>query len=199
MQARDWDERYAATEIVWGVDPNQFVARECAALAPGRALDLACGEGRNTIWLAARGWQATGVDFSAVAIEKAGSLAAAQEVAVEWQVGDLLEWEPTPRAYDLVVLAYLQVVAADRAVIWPRAAGAVAPGGTFVLVGHDRRNLTDGYGGPSNPDVLYTAADVVPHLDGFGVRYAGEVERTVATGEVAIDCLVRAARAPGSH
>ena len=58
MDAHAWDERYAATELVWSREPNQFVAAELADLPPGTAVDLAAGEGRNAIWLAARGWAA---------------------------------------------------------------------------------------------------------------------------------------------
>jgi SAM-dependent methyltransferase len=197
MEARDWDERYAAEDLVWGVAPNRFVERECSNLTPGRAVDLACGEGRNAIWLASRGWNVIAVDFSAVAIGKAHQLA--RGVDVDWRVADLLEFRPDPATFDLVLLSYLQIPAADRDVVWTRAADAVAPGGTFLLVGHDSRNLTDGYGGPQHPSVLYTAADVVPYLDGFTIEKAGEELRTVASGETAIDCLVRAVRAPESR
>jgi SAM-dependent methyltransferase len=77
MSAADWDSRYGGTDLVWGATPNMWVEQEIAGLTPGRALDLACGEGRNSIWLAARGWQVTGVDFSAAALAKAETLARA--------------------------------------------------------------------------------------------------------------------------
>ena len=70
MDARAWDERYADTELVWSSTPNQFVAAEVSELPPGRALDLAAGEGRNALWLAERGWQVTAVDFSLVGLDK---------------------------------------------------------------------------------------------------------------------------------
>jgi hypothetical protein len=56
MDAHAWDQRYAASEQVWSLGPNQFVASEVDDLPAGRALDLACGEGRNALWLAGRGW-----------------------------------------------------------------------------------------------------------------------------------------------
>jgi SAM-dependent methyltransferase len=192
----DWNARYAGTDMVWGVEPNRFVAAECAGLVPGRAADLACGEGRNAVWLAERGWQVTAVDFAAAGVEKGRRLAAARGVEdrITWGVADLTEWEAQPGAFDLVVVAYLQVPASDRAVIWPRAAAALAPGGTLVVVGHDARNLRDGTGGPQDPAVLYTADDVVAHLGDLTVVRAGEVERPVGDA-VAIDCLVVARRA----
>ena len=75
MDAAGWDERYAASELVWSAEPNRFVAEVCADLAPGRALDLAAGEGRNAIWLAQRGWDVTATDFSAVGLDKGRRLA----------------------------------------------------------------------------------------------------------------------------
>ena len=66
-----WNERYASHDLVWGIDPNRFVKEAFADRTPGRVLDLACGEGRNALWLASRGWTATGVDFSRVALARA--------------------------------------------------------------------------------------------------------------------------------
>ncbi len=77
MSAQDWDARYRDRDLVWGARPNTWVEAEIA-LPPGRALDLACGEGRNSIWLAQRGWQVTGIDFSHEAIRKARTLAASE-------------------------------------------------------------------------------------------------------------------------
>jgi len=76
MSAADWDARYRSAELVWSATPNMWVEQETAGLMPGRALDLACGEGRNSIWLAEQGWQVTGVDFSPVAVRTARVLAA---------------------------------------------------------------------------------------------------------------------------
>src|SRR6266480_6813861 len=59
VDADGWDQRYAGAELVWSAGPNRFVAEELADRPPGRVLDLASGEGRNALWLAARGWQAT--------------------------------------------------------------------------------------------------------------------------------------------
>lgn len=69
MDHRDWDARYAGRELVWTAQPNRFLVEETAALRTGRALDVACGEGRNAIWLAERGWRVTAVDFAAVGLE----------------------------------------------------------------------------------------------------------------------------------
>jgi 2-polyprenyl-3-methyl-5-hydroxy-6-metoxy-1,4-benzoquinol methylase len=74
MDASGWDERYSGNELLWGLPPNRWVEAELADTSVGRAIDLACGEGRNAIWLADRGWSVTAVDFSGVAIQRARAL-----------------------------------------------------------------------------------------------------------------------------
>ena len=202
MDAHAWDERYAATELMWSVEPNLFVARECADLPPGRAVDLAAGEGRNAIWLARRGWEVTAVDFSAVAIDKGRRLAGDTEV--EWVVADATTWQGEA-VHDLAVIAYLQLPAEERRAAVRAAYAALAPGGTFLLVAHDTTNLTEGTGGPQDASVLMTAEDVLADLAGhrLDVVRAERVNRVVQVvdehgGELdrtAWDCLVRVRRA----
>ena len=199
MDSASWDRRYEGRDLVWTAEPNRFLVAETETLAPGRAIDLACGEGRNAVWLAEHGWQAVGADFSEVGLQKARELANARGVSVEWVAADLLEYRPEPRAFDLVLVFYLQVPAGERQPILRAAADAVAPAGTFLLVAHDSTNLQHGHGGPPNPAVLYTADDVVDDLDGAGLQIerAECVGRPVQTpdGErVALDALVRARR-----
>ena len=194
----DWNDRYAQKELVWTAEPNRRFAAEVEGLEPGRALDLACGEGRNAVWLAERGWQVTGVDFSDVALAKAAELAASRGVEVDWLVADVLDYRPEARAFDLVAVLYLQLPRDELLHALESAAGAVAPGGTLLVLGHDTTNLAHGHGGPKDASVLYTAADVVPALRDLVVQRAEAVERTVplADGEaVAIDAFVRAHRA----
>lgn len=201
MDASDWDARYAAAELLWSAGPNRFLVAECEQLPPGRALDLACGEGRNALWLAERGWHATGVDFSAVAVERGLRIAAERGVAgrVELVAADVLAWQPDPAGYDLVLVFYFQLPAAERARALALAGAAVAPGGTLLVVGHDLLNRTEGVGGPKDPAVLFTPEDVVAEgCAGLVVEKAERVTRPVETEagtRFAIDALVRARRA----
>jgi 2-polyprenyl-3-methyl-5-hydroxy-6-metoxy-1,4-benzoquinol methylase len=94
MDAADWNARYDTAELVWKGEPNQFLPPEVAGLAPGRALDLACGEGRNAVWLATRGWEVTGVDFAGVGLAKGERLAAEHGVTGTWVTADATGWEP---------------------------------------------------------------------------------------------------------
>jgi SAM-dependent methyltransferase len=185
MNRDDWNERYAATELMWSAEPNRFLVSEVGDLEPARALDLACGEGRNAIWLAERGWEVTAVDFSDVAVEKGR----ARNAEVDFRVEDVVAFEPERGAFDLVILFYLHLPWHELEQVLRKAAAAVAPGGTFLLVGHDLRNLTEGKGGPQDPTVLYRAEDVPAALPGLDVVRAEPVDR-----DGAVDALVRAAR-----
>lgn len=197
MQREDWDRRYAEVESLWSARPNRVLVAEVGELAPGRALDLACGEGRNAIWLAERGWDVTGVDFSQVAIAKAKASAERAGVDVDFVCADLLDYEPASGAHDLVVLLFLQLPADERRRVLRRAAYALAPGGTLLLVGHDLANLTEGTGGPSDLNVLYTPEDVVSELPGLEVEKAERILRDVdGADRPAIDALVRARHPP---
>jgi SAM-dependent methyltransferase len=189
MDARAWDERYAASELVWSATPNRFVEAELADLPPGRALDVAAGEGRNALWLADRGWQVTALDFSRAGLDKGRALQArherGQELHVDWVVADALTWDPGPERYDLVLIAYLQLAADQRRTAVRRAFGALREDGTFFVVAHDSTNLTEGTGGPTDPAVLFTAEEVLADLDGerFEVVRAERVARPVPAAD----------------
>lgn len=200
MDRQRWDERYSGIEFDRSTRPNQFVAAELAGLPPGRALDLAAGGGRNSVWLAEQGWSVTAVDFSRVGLDQGRKLSAARGVddgPVDWVVADLTDYEPARGAFDLVLVAYLQVGAPLRAKVLAGAAAALAPGGTLLVVGHDLTNLTEGVGGPQYPDVLYTPEAIAAELPGLDILRAGRVSRTVeqdGRAATAIDTLVRAER-----
>jgi SAM-dependent methyltransferase len=195
VKREDWDARYASVENLWAVRPNRFLVAEAGELRPGRALDLACGEGQNAIWLASLGWDVVGVDYSEVAIAKARARAGRDGVDVEFVCADLVSYVPEASAFDLVLVLYLHIPAEHRRAVLERAAAAIAPGGTFVFVGHDLTNLTAGVGGPSDPQLLCTPEQIAAELPGLEIEKAERVFRDVDGEERdAIDALVRARR-----
>jgi SAM-dependent methyltransferase len=199
-----WDERYAASELVWSAGPNVWVETLTAHLPPGRALDLAAGEGRNALWLASRGWTVTAVDFSAVALDRADQLAAARlspgSGTLTTVRADVLTWRPEPRSFDLVLVVYLHLAPELRSAVLEGAAQGVAPGGTLLVVAHDLANLTGGVGGPQDPTVLCRPEDVVADVTptGLDIERADTVRRPVVQDDGstrdALDLLVLATR-----
>ncbi|MHB8220691.1 MAG: class I SAM-dependent methyltransferase [Acidimicrobiales bacterium] len=202
MDANGWDERYRTSDLVWSAEPNVFVADVVTNLTAGRALDLACGEGRNARWLAARGWEVTAVDFSSVAIDKARQLGDSGGGHVEWICADVVMWSPPEAVFDLVVLSYVHLPAPDLERVCGHAVDALAPGGHLLMVGHARKNLSEGCGGPQDPAVLYEPEDVRSWISGLRVDRAEHVVRELSgdaaphpgTAPIAIDTLVLATR-----
>jgi SAM-dependent methyltransferase len=197
MERGDWDRKWRDERPEPHADASGFLAAEVEGMPPGRALDLACGTGRNAVWLAEFGWRVTGVDFSEVALGKARRLARHRAVEVEWVLADVREWSPPAEAFDLVLVLYLQLPVEERRVVLARAAAALAPGGMLLVVGHDLSNLTEGWGGPRSPAVLFTPEDVATELPGLMVDRAERVTRSVEDeqgGHVAIDALVKVVR-----
>ena len=198
MRARDWDRRWEERALEPRREPSAVVARALEGRTPGRALDLGCGSGRHAVWLAEQGWQVTAVDFSSEALRQARERAEASAVEVGWVEADVVAYEPEPAAFDLVLVAYIHLPGDERRLLLTHASSAVAPGGTFVLVGHDSTNLGTGAPGPSSPAVLYTPDDIVGDLAGLTIERAEQVTRPVeledGTRVEAVDALVIARR-----
>lgn len=133
-----WEDRYAERNQIWSGRVNPWLAEVAGAENPGRALDLGCGEGGDTVWLAEHGWQVVGVDISETALGRAAAAAGERGLTdrVRLVQMDLSEAFPDG-TFDLVSAQFLQsMVHLDRERIFAAAARAVAPGGLLVVVDH---------------------------------------------------------------
>ena len=131
-----WEAHYGEKPQVWSGRPNGVLVAEVSDMAPGRALEVGCGEGADAIWLASKGWRVTAVDVSPTALERGARAAEQAGVEVEWQWHDLADTFPAG-TFDLVNVQYLHStldLPQDR--ILSAAASAVAPRGTVLVVGH---------------------------------------------------------------
>ena len=168
-----WDERYGGADRVWSGRPNAVLVAEVAGRAPGRALDLGCGEGGDAIWLAEQGWEVTAVDFSEAGLARAAAHASERGVAdrVTWRQADLRTWQPDGAHWDLVTSHFLHLLGEGMLEATRRMADAVAPGGTLLVVGHHPDDEHTGLRW-SAPGVLFTAEQLAPAVDAgrFDVR-----------------------------
>lgn len=176
--------------------PNAHLLAEVAELAPGRALDAGCGHGAETLWLAARGWEVTAVDFSAAALAHARAMAESggPELAarIDWVEAELATWPVKPAHYDLVVCLYVHVAGAVEAMV-QRMASGVAPGGTLFLVGHRPIDPFTGAATAAAHQVQVSVQTATAALDDeqWDVLVAEERPRTAGGG---VDAVIRARR-----
>jgi thioredoxin reductase/SAM-dependent methyltransferase len=164
--AAAWDERYRSSSGVWSGRPNAQLVAEAADLSPGTALDLGCGEGADAVWLASRGWQVTGVDWSPTALQRAAAHAADAGVGdrAEWVAADLADWTPPAGRFDLVSAQFLHPTAAERPALLERLASAVAPGGTLLWVGHGYTESRAVWGADRFATPAQLVADLPAHV-----------------------------------
>lgn len=132
-----WEERYAGSTRVWSGAPNRALVDIVSDLMPGRALDLGCGEGADVVWLAQRGWQATGIDISETAIARARAAASGLDLPhARFEAADLATWRPA-EPYELVTASFLQSpVALSRTEILRAVTDRIAPGGHLLVIAH---------------------------------------------------------------
>ena len=129
MDLAAWEQRYRAQEETSEPSPSSVLVEAASSLPPGHALDLACGTGRNALWLAQHGWSVTAIDGSPIAIEILRQNAAG--LPIETQIADLEDSSFTiaPDHYQLIAICYYL----ERKLFEP-AKQALVPGGTLIAI-----------------------------------------------------------------
>jgi SAM-dependent methyltransferase len=197
-----WDARWSdvlrehASQIAER-PPSAYLTAAAGGLVPGRALDAGCGHGAEALWLAARGWQVTAVDFSATVLAHGRSVAATlgTDIAerIDWVEGDLAIWTPRAGLHDLVFSLYVHVAGSVEAMV-SRLATGVAPGGLLLLVGHLPIDPTTGAATAAAGQLQVTveAATAVLDPQHWEMAIAEDRQRAAAgTGSDAVICARR--------
>jgi len=177
--------------------PNAHLTAEVGDLRPGRALDAGCGHGSDTLWLAARGWEVTAVDFAATALAHGRATAEAMgpDIAerVEWIEADLATWTPRPDGYDLVVSLYVHVAGSVEEMVQRMGTG-VAPGGTLLLVGHRPIDPSTGAPTPAAGQVQVSVEEARAALDPDRWDLLVAEDRPRPQAGSGVDAVIRATR-----
>lgn len=155
-----WEARYRDSDRVWSGRPNAVLVQTVADLTPGTALDLGCGEGGDTVWLAGQGWRVTAVDISGTAVDR--TLGNAREAGVGERVTgqrhDLSATFPDG-GFDLVSAQFFQSpIEFPRAKVLRRAAHALNPGGLLLIVDH---GAAPAWSQHTHADTYFPTADEV--------------------------------------
>lgn len=187
-----WDSRYA--EHAWPSEPDPDLVNLAGQLQPGSVLDLGCGPGRNSIWLAKRGWRVTGVDASTVGLEQARERADAAGVVIRTVQDDLMGYLGKGDLFDLVVIANIHLAEPERSQFFLAAAEALRPGGHLFVIGHHLSDL--GRTGPPDPERLYTEERLQGAFPSLLVHQLGISRRPAGPGEPPLTDVVVWAERP---
>ena len=182
MSAGFWDERYTEPEFTYGTEPNDFLREMAPRIPAGPVLGLGEGQGRNAVFLAGQGHAVTAVDQSAVGLARARELAASQGVALSTVVADLADFDPGPGPWSGIISIFCHVPSALRRRLYPRCTEALAPGGVLILESYTPDQLAHGTGGPKEPDLLTTLAELRELLRGLDLEVARETVRDIHEG-----------------
>ena len=179
-----WNERFGAEEYIFGTAPNAFLAAHKPLLpVRGRALCVADGEGRNSVWLAEQGLEVTAFDFSPVGVAKARRLAAERGVRVHYDVASVYDWHWPQGMFDVVAAIFVQFAdPAMRAFMFERMVAALAPDGLVLLQGYSPKQLEYRTGGPSQVENLYTAPILREAFGALEILELVEYEADVTEG-----------------
>jgi 2-polyprenyl-3-methyl-5-hydroxy-6-metoxy-1,4-benzoquinol methylase len=179
-----WNQRYSSPEFLFGTAPNDYLASQRHLLRPGmRALAVADGEGRNSVWLARQGLSVDAFDVSAVAVGKAWRLASEAQVAVEFHIADCDAWSWTPASYDVVAAIFVQFADPPmRARLFANIIATLKPGGFLILQGYTPRQLEYKTGGPGVLENLYTEEILRTELGGLDIVELQNYEASLDEG-----------------
>jgi SAM-dependent methyltransferase len=128
-----WERRYRSGDTEGEDAPTALVVETAANLRPGKAIDLACGTGRNALYLSQKGWSVTAVDGSETAIEMVRKRAAARRLSLQAVVADLTaeSFKMPAGEFDLIVIAYYL-----QRDLFSYVKQAVRPGGLVLAIVH---------------------------------------------------------------
>lgn len=179
-----WDERYAGDELAYGAEPNGFLVSVADRLpSHGHALDLAAGQGRNAVYLAARGLEVLAVDQSAIGLAVAQRLATERGVALRTQVVNLADFTAPPASFDVISSIFVHLPSALRRQVHARVVTWLKPGGVFVFEAYAPDQIPRATGGPKDPDRLAALETIVAELADLKIEHAAALLRAVVEGK----------------
>ena len=180
-----WDQRYGEPGFAYGTAPNDFLAASVHRLPPtGAVLCLAEGEGRNSVFLAERGYSVTAVDSSPVGLAKARALAAERGVAITTRNADLTDYQLPENTYAAIVSIFCHLPPPARRRLHSQVPASLTKGGVFLLEAYTPRQLHYGTGGPPVKELLMEITALREELQELQIMHGLELEREVYEGRL---------------
>jgi SAM-dependent methyltransferase len=192
MDAEGWDKKFDVPDYIYTKDVNRFVKELCEPIIEkigpvGKVIDLAGGEGRNSVWFAEHGWQVENIDFSSKALTKFLAFAEERNVSVNCFANraDATGFESVLTPVDIGVCAYLQIPKSDLEDALDNLIENIRSGGYLVGVWHALDNLEKGFGGPQDPAALPSESSMRQFLEQYDleIEFLGNRDGQVQTSQ----------------
>lgn len=178
-----WNQRFSAEEFTYGTEPNTFFKESIDKLSPGKILLIGEGEGRNAVYAAKLGWTVDAVDFSSTAREKAITLAAQNNVTINYQISNLDLFTPTKNYYDAVGIIFVHLNPEIRTSVHQRLFDSLKSNGRIIMEVFSKEQLGKTTGGPQDINMLYSEADIRKSFPHFKYEYLKEQSVYLSEGK----------------
>lgn len=182
MSSDFWNERYAAVEYVYGIEPNDFFKEQLNLLPAGKILLPGEGEGRNAVYAAQKGWQVDAFDISSAAMQKAQKLANEKQVKINYQIDDLLFFQPKMDFYNTTALIFVHLPRKQRRIVSVKLWESLRQGGKLIMEVFSKEQLNFQTGGPSDAELLYSEAEILSDFPCFKPEMLKTIKRELKEG-----------------
>lgn len=183
-----WDDCYSSEEFAYGVEPNAYLKQQLEKLPLGAILFPAEGEGRNAVFAAKLGWKVSAFDISAEGKKKAGRLAKASTVTIDYQVSDLSSLTYTPGQFDVIALIFAHLPAEIKSAAHRALERFLKPGGVVIFEAFSKRHLeylavNEKVGGPKDINQLFSLDEIKTDFPNYKIIELAETEVELNEGQ----------------
>jgi 2-polyprenyl-3-methyl-5-hydroxy-6-metoxy-1,4-benzoquinol methylase len=182
-----WNERYSGKEFAYGEEPNNYLKEQLENLEAGAILFPAEGEGRNAVFAAKLGWKVSAFDISIEGKNKALQLAAANNVTVNYQVGELQELNYGPGQFDAIALIYAHFPADSKSFYHKTLSHYLQKGGLIIFEAFSKKHLdyiakNEKVGGPKELAMLFSIEELKSDFPDYEIIELTEKEIELSEG-----------------
>ncbi|GAB2535913.1 class I SAM-dependent methyltransferase [Spirosoma aerophilum] len=178
---RRWDDRYRGAEFAYGEQPNKYLKEQLEKVKTGTVLFPAEGEGRNAVYAAKLGWTVYAFDISLAGKEKALRLASANNVMIDYQVGELQTLTYQAEQFDAIALIYAHFPAPIKSSIHRLLDTYLRPGGLIIFEAFSKQHIDyiardEKVGGPKEVAMLFSIEELTADFPNYDIIELAEKE-----------------------
>lgn len=180
--AEMWDNRFNRKEYLYGKKANDFLKSNYQHIPQGNVLCIGEGEGRNSVFLAGKGYNVTALDYSLIGLKKTEKLAKENKVDIRLIHTDITYYEFEENYWQGIVSIFCHLDVSNREKVHNRCVRALAHRGVFLLEGYSHKQLKYATGGPKRSDLLFGLKKIRQELSGLSFPVSREITKELYEG-----------------